>query len=46
VNTLGHLFAMTVTPAKYQDCTQVDARRLKVRQVTGAQMTLSYVEQG
>jgi transposase len=46
VDTLGHLLALTVTPANAQDRAQVATLAATVREVTGEQVTLAYVDQG
>lgn len=46
VDTLGHLLALVVTPAKEQDRDQVGALCEAVQQATGQSVTLAYVDQG
>jgi len=46
VDTLGHLMALTVTPADQGDRSQVDALAQQIQQVTGDTVTLAYVDQG
>ena len=46
VDTLGHLLALTVTPANEDDRTQVEALSQQVREVTGESVHLAYVDQG
>ena len=46
VDTLGHLLALTVTPADQGDRTQVEALAQQMQQVTGNQVELAYVDQG
>lgn len=46
VDTLGHLLALVVTPANAQDRALVDALATQVQAVTGASVTLAYVDQG
>lgn len=46
VDTLGHLLALTVTPANEQERTQVTALAEQVQEVTGQTVTLAYVDQG
>jgi transposase len=46
VDTLGHLLALTVTPASEGDRTQVAALAQQVQQVTGENVQLAFVDQG
>ncbi len=46
VDTLGHLLALTVTPADQGDREQVAALAEEVQQVTGDTVELAYVDQG
>src|SRR5260370_38563000 len=46
VDTLGHLLALTVTPASDGDREQVAALAEQVQQVTGNSVELAYVDQG
>jgi transposase len=46
VDTLGHLLAMSVTPANEQERSQVAALAEAVQEVTGEQVELAYVDQG
>jgi transposase len=46
VDTLGHLLALTVTPADQGDREQVAALAKDVQQVTGGTVELAYVDQG
>ena len=46
VDTLGHLLALTVTPADAGDRTQVAALAEQMQQVTGNTVELAYVDQG
>jgi len=46
VDTLGHLLALTVTPADAGDRTQVAALAKQMQQVTGNTVELAYVDQG
>ena len=46
VDTLGHLMALTVTPADQGDRAQVAALAQQVQQVTGDTVDLAYVDQG
>ena len=46
VDTLGHLLALTVTPASAGDREQVAALAEEVQQVTGNSVELAYVDQG
>lgn len=46
VDTLGHLLALVVTPAKEQDRDQVGALCAAVQQATGQSVSLAYVDQG
>jgi transposase len=46
VDTLGHLMALTVTPADQGDRSQVDALAQQIQQVTGDTVELAYVDQG
>src|SRR3984893_700575 len=46
VDTLGHLLALTVTPADQGDRAQVAALAEEVQQVTGGAVDLAYVDQG
>ena len=46
VDTLGHLLALTVTPADHGDREQVAALAEQVQQVTGSSVELAYVDQG
>ena len=46
VDTLGHLLALTVTPADQGDREQVAALAEQVQEVTGGTVKLAYVDQG
>jgi transposase len=46
VDTLGHLLALTVTPANEDERTQVAALATEIQAVTGETVTLAYVDQG
>jgi transposase len=46
VDTLGHLLALTVTPASTDDRTQVAELAARVQAVTGETVELAYVDQG
>ncbi len=46
VDTLGHLLALTVTPADQGDREQVAALAEQVQQVTGGTVEMAYVDQG
>lgn len=46
VDTLGHLLALTVTPANTDERTQVAALATEIQAVTGATVELAYVDQG
>ena len=46
VDTLGHLIALTVTPASEQERAQVDALCEKVQQATGHTVKLAWADQG
>jgi transposase len=46
VDTLGHLLALTVTPANKQERGQVSALSKAVQEATGHSVTLAYVDQG
>ena len=46
VDTLGHLLALTVTPANEQDRAQVAELVAKVQQVTGDSVEIAYADQG
>ncbi|MDX1421393.1 MAG: IS5 family transposase [Rubricoccaceae bacterium] len=46
VDTLGHLLALVVTPAKEQDRDQVAALCEAVQRATGQAVTLAYVDRG
>lgn len=46
VDTLGHLLALTVTPANEDERTQVAALAAEIQAVTGEAVTLAYVDQG
>ena len=46
VDTLGHLLALTVTPANEQERAQVGALAEAVQEVTGATVQLAFVDQG
>ena len=46
VDTLGHLLALSVTPANAQDRAQVADLAAQVQQFTGQNVTLGYVDQG
>jgi len=46
VDTLGHLLALTVTPANEQERDQVEQLAGEVRRVTGQSVTLAYADQG
>ena len=46
VDTLGHLFALTVTPADQGDREQVAVLAEQVQQVTGGTVEMAYVDQG
>ena len=44
VDTLGHLLALTVTPADQGDRTQVEALAQQMQRVTGDTVELAYVD--
>lgn len=46
VDTLGHLLALTVTPADEQERAQVDALCRQVQQATGQTVKLAWADQG
>jgi len=46
VDTLGHLLALTVTPADRDDREQVAALADQVQHVTGGTVEMAYVDQG
>jgi len=46
VDTLGHLLALTVTPADHGDREQVGALAEQVQQATGSSVDLAYADQG
>ena len=46
VDTLGHLLALTVTPANEQERAQVAALAEQVQEATGQSVELAYVDQG
>jgi transposase len=46
VDTLGHLLALTVTPAGEQERAQVGELMAEVQAVTGGEVELAYVDQG
>jgi hypothetical protein len=46
VDTLGHLMALTVTPADQGDRSQVEALARQMQQVAGDTVELAYVDQG
>ncbi len=46
VDTLGHLIALTVTPADTQERAQVDALCEQVQQATGEKVKLAWADQG
>lgn len=46
VDTLGHLIALTVTPADEQERSQVDALCQQVQQATGETVKLAWADQG
>jgi transposase len=46
VDTLGHLLALTVTPADQGDRTQIEALAQQMQSVTGNTVELAYVDQG
>jgi transposase len=46
VDTLGHLLALTVTPANQDDRTQVEALSEQLQEATGENVQLAYVDQG
>jgi transposase len=46
VDTLGHLLALTVTPANAQDRAQVADLAAQVQRLTGGTVELAYVDQG
>ena len=46
VDTLGHLLALTVTPANEQERAQVNALAEQVQAATGQNVELAYVDQG
>jgi transposase len=46
VDTLGHLLAVTITPASAQDRSQVAALATAVQAATGETVTIAYVDQG
>lgn len=46
VDTLGHLLALTVTPASEQERAQVSELTRQVQEATGQSVTLAWVDQG
>lgn len=46
VDTLGHLLALSVTPADQGDRAQVEALAEEMQQVTGGTVEMAYVDQG
>ena len=46
VDTLGHLLALTVTPANEQERAQVAVLAAQVQEVTGHSIEMAYVDQG
>lgn len=46
VDTLGHLLALTITPANEDDRTQVEALSQQLQEVTGQNVEIAYVDQG
>jgi transposase len=46
VDTLGHLLALTVTPANQDERTQVAALAAQIQEVTGDHVELAWVDQG
>jgi transposase len=46
VDTLGHLLAVTVTPANEQERSQVEELARKVQAVTGESVEVAFVDQG
>ena len=46
VDTLGHLLALTVTPANEQERAQVDELARRVQEVTGDTVEVAFVDQG
>lgn len=46
VDTLGHMLAMTVTPANEQERAQVGELAAQIQQATGDNVELAYVDQG
>ena len=46
VDTLGHLLALTVTPANQDERTQVAALATAVQEATGQHVAVAYVDQG
>jgi transposase len=46
VDTLGHLLALTVTPANAQERAQVAALAERVQEVTGDHVAVAFVDQG
>lgn len=46
VDTLGHLLALSVTPADQGDRAQVEALAQQMQQVTGGTVEMAYVDQG
>jgi transposase len=46
VDTLGHLLALTVTPANEDDRTQVEALSQQVQEATGENVQIAFVDQG
>jgi transposase len=46
VDTLGHLLALTVTPADQGDRSQVEALARQMQKITGDTVELAYVDQG
>jgi len=46
VDTLGHLIALTVTPADEQERAQVDALCQRVQEATGDTVNLAWADQG
>jgi transposase len=46
VDTLGHLLALKVTPAKEDDRTQVKALNEELQEATGQNVEVAFVDQG
>lgn len=46
VDTLGHLLALTITPANENDRTQVEELSQRLQEVTGQNVEIAFVDQG